>query len=271
MSDGAPSGLRRTGAGRHRRGEIRAVDAVLEHAGVIAAIWYGNAPRLVPSDNADMAAACPRPVGAVHSQCQGWPRRSLAWGRASAQDRIYIVSLTLYVLGWIHCECPIEIQKVIQNSEGDDVSDADRKPEERETSLRQKAMRGEPPVGMPALGLGPENGRKPEHRAYHHPAAGWGAAKTVGRLLAREGELIDGPRAIFRMNHEGRGFDCPGCAWPDDTKGLHLDICENGIKHVAWEMTHKRVGRQFFTAHSVSELMDWSDFALEDQGRLKTA
>jgi molybdopterin-dependent oxidoreductase alpha subunit len=148
------------------------------------------------------------------------------------------------------------------------VSDADREPEERETSLRQKAMLGEPPVGMPALGLGPENGRKPQHRAYHHPAAGWGAAKSVGRLLAREGELIDGPRAVFRMNHEGRGFDCPGCAWPDDTKGLHLDICENGIKHVTWEMTRKRVGRRFFAAHSVSELMDWSDFALEDQGRL---
>ncbi|WP_246144941.1 molybdopterin-dependent oxidoreductase, partial [Actinacidiphila oryziradicis] len=121
---------------------------------------------------------------------------------------------------------------------------------------------------MPALGLGPEDGHKPEHRPYHHPAAGWGAAKSVSRVLAREGELVDGPRAIFRMNHEGRGFDCPGCAWPDDTKGLHLDICENGIKHVTWEMTRKRVGREFFAAHSVSELMEWSDFALEDQGRL---
>ncbi|MCW2918806.1 MAG: aldehyde oxidase and xanthine dehydrogenase molybdopterin binding protein [Actinomycetia bacterium] len=39
------------------RGEIRAVDvaAVLERPGVIAAIWYGNAPRLAPSDNADLA------------------------------------------------------------------------------------------------------------------------------------------------------------------------------------------------------------------------
>jgi molybdopterin-dependent oxidoreductase alpha subunit len=148
------------------------------------------------------------------------------------------------------------------------VSVSDRKPDEAETSPRQKAMQGKPPVGMPALGLGPEDGHKPEHRPYHHPAAGWGAAKSVSRVLAREGELVDGPRAIFRMNHEGRGFDCPGCAWPDDTKGLHLDICENGIKHVTWEMTRKRVGREFFAAHSVSELMEWSDFALEDQGRL---
>jgi molybdopterin-dependent oxidoreductase alpha subunit len=72
----------------------------------------------------------------------------------------------------------------------------------------------------------------------------------------------------MRMNHENTGFDCPGCAWPDDTKGLHLDICENGVKHVTWEMTPKRVGAEFFAAHSVTELSGWSDFDLEDQGRL---
>ncbi|KDN88061.1 putative oxidoreductase [Kitasatospora cheerisanensis KCTC 2395] len=87
-------------------------------------------------------------------------------------------------------------------------------------------------------------------------------------MLARTGEWVDGPRAVLKMNHEDGGFDCPGCAWPDDYKGLHLDICENGIKHVTWEMTGKRVGREFFAAHTVTELSGWSDHALEDQGRL---
>ncbi|MGW0629969.1 FdhF/YdeP family oxidoreductase [Streptomyces sp. NPDC002758] len=118
----------------------------------------------------------------------------------------------------------------------------------------------------PEVGPGPEG--EPQFHPYHHPAAGWGAAKSVSRVLVRERALVDGPRAIMRMNHENSGFDCPGCAWPDDTKGLHLDICENGIKHVTWEMTNKRVGREFFAAHSVTELYDWSDFSLEDQGRL---
>ncbi|MEV6022246.1 FdhF/YdeP family oxidoreductase [Streptomyces sp. NPDC052036] len=116
--------------------------------------------------------------------------------------------------------------------------------------------------------VGPEPTGEPFFHPYHHPAAGWGAAKSVSRVLVRERALVDGPRAIMRMNHENDGFDCPGCAWPDDTKGLHLDICENGIKHVTWEMTPKRVGRDFFAAHSVTELYDWSDYALEDQGRL---
>ncbi|MFJ8096966.1 FdhF/YdeP family oxidoreductase [Streptomyces griseofuscus] len=116
--------------------------------------------------------------------------------------------------------------------------------------------------------VGPAAEGPPEFRPYHHPAAGWGAAKSVTKVLMRERALVDGPRAIMRMNHENSGFDCPGCAWPDDLKGLKLDICENGIKHVTWEMTPKRVGREFFAAHTVSELAEWSDFALEDQGRL---
>ncbi|MFG2693423.1 FdhF/YdeP family oxidoreductase [Kitasatospora sp. NPDC048407] len=114
----------------------------------------------------------------------------------------------------------------------------------------------------------PKEQQEPEVKPYRHPAAGWGAAKSVARVLARTGEWVDGPRAVLRMNHENGGFDCPGCAWPDDYKGLHLDICENGIKHVTWEMTGKRVGREFFAAHTVAELSGWSDFALEDQGRL---
>ncbi|MFD8725185.1 FdhF/YdeP family oxidoreductase [Streptomyces sp. NPDC059629] len=115
---------------------------------------------------------------------------------------------------------------------------------------------------------GPVAKGSPEFHPYRHPAAGWGAAKSVTQVLLRERALVDGPRAIMRMNHENSGFDCPGCAWPDDLKGLKLDICENGIKHVTWEMTPKRVGREFFAAHSVSELSEWSDFSLEDQGRL---
>ena len=99
---------------------------------------------------------------------------------------------------------------------------------------------------------------------YHHPAAGWGAARSVAKVLAQSRELVAGTRAIQLMNHENGGFDCPGCAWPDDRKGLHLDICENGIKHVTWEMTRKRVDRDFFANHTVTERSGWTDFALED-------
>ncbi|MFC4376120.1 FdhF/YdeP family oxidoreductase [Nocardia halotolerans] len=109
----------------------------------------------------------------------------------------------------------------------------------------------------------------PEFKPYHHPAAGWGAAKSVTEfMVVKEKEPLLGTRAIMKMNHENGGFDCPGCAWPDSIKGIHLDICENGIKHVTWEMTRKRVGPEFFAKHTVAELSTWSEFDLENQGRL---
>lgn len=127
--------------------------------------------------------------------------------------------------------------------------------------------RGAP--GVAARGRGPNRpGEEPSQKDDTAPSAGWGAARSVLKVLARTREPANGPKAVMKMNHENGGFDCPGCAWPDDIKGLHLDVCENGIKHVTWEMTHKKAGRAFFAAHTVTELSGWSDFALEDQGRL---
>ncbi|MGZ0153463.1 FdhF/YdeP family oxidoreductase [Kribbella sp. WER1] len=117
-------------------------------------------------------------------------------------------------------------------------------------------------------GDGPTTDAEWSQKDYHHPSAGWGAAMSVAKVLGREHAIASGPRAMLRMNHENGGFDCPGCAWPDAIDGLKLDLCENGVKHVVWEMTPKRAGREFFAAHTVTELESWTDFALEDVGRL---
>jgi molybdopterin-dependent oxidoreductase alpha subunit len=122
--------------------------------------------------------------------------------------------------------------------------------------------------GVPAPGRGPADEKQPSRRDYHHPAAAWGAARSVARVIWRSREPVEAPRSVLKMNHPDRGFDCPGCAWGDDQRGLHLDICENGIKHVTWEMTRKKADAGFFAAHTVTELESWSDFALEDVGRL---
>ena len=120
----------------------------------------------------------------------------------------------------------------------------------------------------PAIGFGPNGGGDFSQEDYHHPAAGWGAAISVSKVLIKQGELIDGTRAVFKMNHENGGYDCPGCAWPDDRKGLRMDICENGVKHATWEMARKLVERDFFATHTVKELTGWTDYALEAAGRL---
>ncbi|MCU1647773.1 MAG: formate dehydrogenase [Nocardia sp.] len=128
-------------------------------------------------------------------------------------------------------------------------------------------MTESPEDNTPAGGRGPTGGT-PSHKPYKHPTAGWGAAVSVGKVLLKADEPINSARLMTTMNHEGKGFDCPGCAWPDDQHGLHLDLCENGIKHATWEMTPKRVGPEFFAEHTVTELSAWNDHDLEDQGRL---
>lgn len=120
----------------------------------------------------------------------------------------------------------------------------------------------------PARGYGPNRGGAFSQENYVHPAAGWGAAKSVTETLLRRGAMSQGAKIVLKMNQENRGFDCPGCAWPDDRHGLRMDICENGIKHASWEMTPKQADRAFFEAHTVTELMGFTDFALEDAGRL---
>ncbi|MCW2548597.1 MAG: molybdopterin-dependent oxidoreductase alpha subunit [Mycobacterium sp.] len=123
-------------------------------------------------------------------------------------------------------------------------------------------------VGEPALGRGPRPNDDYARHEYHHPAAGWGAAKSVGRVLERAGEPLEGFRALFVMNQENGGFDCPGCAWPDDPNGLKLDLCENGVKHTTWEMAPAKADAEFFAQHTVGELAGWSDYDLEAVGRL---
>ena len=80
-----------------------------------------------------------------------------------------------------------------------------------------------------------------------------------------------GPRrslqTLLKMNHID-GFDCPSCAWPDPDHRKAAEFCENGAKAVAWEATRKRVGPEFFAAHSIAELREESDHWLESQGRL---
>jgi hypothetical protein len=107
-------------------------------------------------------------------------------------------------------------------------------------SSSEQRMLGAVP-GEPALGRGPAAGDDYSRHEYHHPAAGWGAARSVARVLGRAGEPVEGFRALFVMNQEDGGFDCPGCAWPDDPNGLHLDICENGVTSFSRDGTRRTV------------------------------
>jgi anaerobic selenocysteine-containing dehydrogenase len=96
-------------------------------------------------------------------------------------------------------------------------------------------------------------GELPRFEPYQSPASGWGALQATARAL-REQSVV--------------GFDCPGCAWPDPEHTSSFEFCENGAKAAAFELTSRRVTRDFFAAHAVRELEQQSDYWLEEQGRL---
>ena len=102
---------------------------------------------------------------------------------------------------------------------------------------------------------------------FKGPAGGWHALQAVAVALRHQERVFDDVETLLRSNQPD-GFDCPGCAWPDPKHTSTFEFCENGAKAVTWEATKKRTTPEFFAEHPVSDLWQWSDHDLEDQGRL---
>ena len=111
-----------------------------------------------------------------------------------------------------------------------------------------------------------------EHTAVstgaEHEAAG---VKAVMVSLQR-GVTSMGPlrtaAALVRLNQR-KGFDCPGCAWPEEHGGRKFaEFCENGAKAVAEEATKRVVTPDFFARHSLADLRERPEYWLSQQGRL---
>ncbi|HTI77459.1 MAG TPA: molybdopterin-dependent oxidoreductase, partial [Mycobacterium sp.] len=101
-----------------------------------------------------------------------------------------------------------------------------------------------------------------------HEAAG---VKAVMVSLQRGLESMGALRtaaALARLNQR-KGFDCPGCAWPEEHGGRKFaEFCENGAKAVAEEATKRVVTPEFFARHSIADLEGRPEYWLSQQGRL---
>ncbi|RPF22373.1 FdhF/YdeP family oxidoreductase [Myceligenerans xiligouense] len=85
--------------------------------------------------------------------------------------------------------------------------------------------------------------------------------------VVEEPGLARGLKAL-RLVNQHRGFDCPGCAWPEPGKPHLAEFCENGAKAVAEESTRARADAAFFAEHPLGELATWTDHRLGKSGRL---
>ncbi|WP_137148963.1 FdhF/YdeP family oxidoreductase [Mycolicibacterium sp. CR10] len=105
------------------------------------------------------------------------------------------------------------------------------------------------------------SGRKQE-------AAGVKAVMVSLRRSLESMGVLRTTATLAKLNQR-HGFDCPGCAWPEEHGGRKLaEFCENGAKAVAEEATKRVVTREFFARHSIAELEAQPEYWLSQQGRL---
>ena len=87
--------------------------------------------------------------------------------------------------------------------------------------------------------------------------------------IKNEVGIKKGIQLLSKLN-QTKGFDCPGCAWPDpdDKRAFLAEYCENGAKAVAEEATKNKVSPLFFATHSLQELSELSDYEIGKSGRI---
>lgn len=99
-------------------------------------------------------------------------------------------------------------------------------------------------------------------------AAGMNAVVVSMRNIFKRMPVGKSFKVLNKLNQK-EGVDCPGCAWPDPEKRSKLgEYCENGVKAIAEEAMTARANPEFFSKHSVAELLQQSDYWLGQQGRL---
>lgn len=102
---------------------------------------------------------------------------------------------------------------------------------------------------------------------YDGPAGGWGSVRGISRIFGKEWATPLATETLFRQN-KPKGFMCVSCSWAKPANYHPFEFCENGAKATLWELTTRRCKPDFFAKHTVTELREWSDYDLEQQGRL---
>lgn len=108
---------------------------------------------------------------------------------------------------------------------------------------------------------------RPEIEPYDGPAGGWGSVRSLAEILPRERLTPAALRELARQN-KPEGFMCVSCAWPKPADHHPAEFCEEGAKATAWELTTLRTTPEFFARHTLTALRGWSDYELEQHGRL---
>jgi molybdopterin-dependent oxidoreductase alpha subunit len=102
---------------------------------------------------------------------------------------------------------------------------------------------------------------------YDGPSGGWGSLRGISRIFGKEWNTPLAMETLMRQN-KPRGFMCVSCSWTKPADYHTFEFCENGAKATLWDLTTRRCTPEFFAKHSLTELREWKDYDLEQQGRL---
>ena len=102
---------------------------------------------------------------------------------------------------------------------------------------------------------------------YHGPSGGWGSLRGLTRIFGKEWSSPAAIETLMRQN-KPKGFMCVSCSWAKPADYHNFEFCENGAKATLWELTTRRCTPDFFAKHTVTELLTWNDYDLEQEGRL---
>lgn len=105
------------------------------------------------------------------------------------------------------------------------------------------------------------------HELYEQPTGGWGSVKSLVKHSIRQ-RAASSIVGLVRDHNKTGGYMCTSCAWAKPATPHAAEFCENGAKATFWDRTSKRTTPEFFARHTVSELLGWSDYDLENEGRL---
>lgn len=109
--------------------------------------------------------------------------------------------------------------------------------------------------------------RRARYKPYRQPTGGWGSVKSLGVHVVGQNAFHSTPGLLTDHNKVG-GYACTSCAWTKPREAHSAEFCENGAKATFWDVTTRRTTPDFFARHSVTELLGWSDYELENAGRL---
>jgi molybdopterin-dependent oxidoreductase alpha subunit len=100
-------------------------------------------------------------------------------------------------------------------------------------------------------------------------AGGIPAVVNSFKQVFKEAGVLRGLKALKHLNQK-KGYDCPGCAWPDpdDDRSRIAEYCENGAKAIAEEATSKKLTPDFFARYTVQDLATLSDYEIGRKGRI---